>query len=411
MAAVEHKKRNWKSAFIILWSGQAISIFTSSVIQMAIIWYLTDTTGSAAVLSLATLVGFLPQAILGPFIGVLIDRYNRKKIMILSDGFIALVTLLLVFVGFYRELPVWLIMIVLFARSIGSTFHTPSLQAVTPLIVPKENLTQCAGYSQTLESISQLLSPAIAAILYGVWSINIILFIDIIGAIIAICTISILKIPTNKKKTDVQSQHAIREAKEGITVLRNEKGMIELMVISALYAVIYMPIGTLYPLICMSYFGGSIAQSSIIEIVFAFGTLLGSIVLGKIGERIDKIGAILKSIGVMGIGLVLTGLLPPSGFKIFTVLATMMGITIPFYYGILTSIYQIKIKSEYLGRVLSLSTSLSMVAMPIGLILSGTFAEVIGVENWFLISGILAILISIVGAMLPTLRNCCKLEK
>jgi DHA3 family macrolide efflux protein-like MFS transporter len=75
--AVDPKFHKWKQKFIVLWSGQAISIFTSSVIQMAIIWYLTDRTGSAAILSLATLAGFLPQAVLGPFIGVLIDRYNR----------------------------------------------------------------------------------------------------------------------------------------------------------------------------------------------------------------------------------------------------------------------------------------------------------------------------------------------
>ena len=76
MNAVDNKTHHWKQKFLILWTGQAISIFTSSVIQMAIIWYLTEKTGSATILSLATLVGFLPQAIMGPFIGVLIDRYT-----------------------------------------------------------------------------------------------------------------------------------------------------------------------------------------------------------------------------------------------------------------------------------------------------------------------------------------------
>jgi len=76
----------------VFWAGQAVSIFTISVIQMASIWYLPEKTGSAAILSLATLVGFLPQAVLGPFIGVLIDWYNRKAIMILFDIFITAVT-------------------------------------------------------------------------------------------------------------------------------------------------------------------------------------------------------------------------------------------------------------------------------------------------------------------------------
>lgn len=375
---------------------------------MVIIWYLTEKTGSAAILSLATLVGFLPQAVLGPFIGVLIDRHNRKIIMILSDLFIAAVTLILVFTGFYGQLPVWLIMVVLFARSIGSAFHAPSLQAVTPLIVPKESLTRCAGVSQTFESVSLLLSPAVAAVLYGVWSINVIFLIDVAGALVGVFTLSITKIPSLIKTEQTRAPDIIKEVKEGLAVLRGERGMMGLLLIGALYAVIYMPIGTLYPLISMSYFGGTFIESGVVEVAFSAGALLGSVALGIWGGRIDKIGAIAKSIGGMGIGLVITGLLPPSGFKVFVVLAVIMGTTTPFYWGVQTAIYQLKIKPEYLGRVLSVSSSLAMVAMPLGLILSGAFAEVIGVEKWFLVSGILAVTLALVCAMLPSLRNCCK---
>lgn len=410
MVAVNRKIQDWKRIFGVLWTGQAVSIFTSSVIQMAIIWYLTEKTGSATILSLATLVGFLPQAILGAFIGVLIDRYNRKTIMILADTFIAVVTLILVFVGFYRDLPIWLVMFVLFARSIGTAFHAPSLQAVTPLIVPKENLTKCAGYSQTFESVSLLLSPAVAAILYGIWNINYIILLDVAGAVFAVFTLCITKLPSLNKTEKIHSPNIIREAKEGLTVLRKEQGMMAILLIGALYAVIYMPIGTLYPLISMSYFGGTFVESGVVEVAFAAGTLLGSVALGIWGDKIDKIGSIAKSIGGMGIGLVITGMLPPSGFKVFVVLATMMGATIPFYWGVQTAIYQLKIKPEYLGRVLSLSSSLAMVAMPLGLILSGTFAQVIGVEKWFLISGILAVALALGCVMLPSLRNCCKNE-
>lgn len=408
VVVIDPKTQDWKRKFVVLWTGQAVSIFTSSVVQMAIIWYLTEKTGSATILSLATLLGFLPQAILGPFIGVLIDRYDRKAIMILSDAFIAAVTLILVFVGTYGDLPVWIVMIVLFMRSIGTAFHDPSLLAITPLLVPKERLTKCAGYSQTFESVSLLLSPAVAAVLYAAWSLNIIIMLDVIGALFAIFTLCIIKPPSLKKIEETHIPNIIKEAKEGLTVLRKEPGMMSLMLIGALYAVIYMPIGTLYPLICMSYFGGTFVESSIVEVVFASGTLLGSIVLGVWGDKIDKIGAIAKSIGVMGVGLVITGLLPQSGFKVFIVLAAMMGATIPFYYGVQTAIFQLKIKSDYLGRVFSLLSSLTMVAMPLGLILSGAFAQVIGVEKWFLISGILAVALALVCAMLPSLRNCCK---
>lgn len=374
---------------------------------MAIIWYLTDKTKSAAILSIATLAGFLPQAILGPFIGVLIDRYDRKCIMIFADLSIACVTFLLVIVGWFEALPIWLIMIVLFLRSIGTAFHAPSLQAVTPTIVPKEYLTNCAGYTQGMESVSLLLSPAVAAILYSVWHISFILLTDIFGAIIAVITIIIGKIPQTPRDDNEMVPNILREAKEGLTVLRQEKGMMSLMIISSLYAMIYFPIGTLYPLICMSYFGGTFKESSLVEIVFSAGTLLGAVILGKWGNRINKIYAIILSIAVMGVGLVLTGILHPSQFKFFIILAGIMGITIPFYYGVLTAIYQMKIQEEYLGRVLSVSTSLGMIAMPIGLILSGSFADVIGVEKWFFISGLLTVGIAIICYMLPSLRHCC----
>lgn len=404
---LEDNMIGWKKRFFTLWTGEAISIFTSSVIQMAIIWYLTDKTKSAAILSLATLVGFLPQAILGPFIGVLVDRYNRKNIMIFSDLFIALMTMVLVVAGIFGELPIWLIMIVLFTRSIGNTFYEPSMRAITPTMVPAQNLTQCAGYSQTFESVSMLFSPAIAALAYSFWNINWILMLDVAGAVIAVAAIMIVKIPKLYKQETTEPTGMIKEAKEGIRELRKEKGLMSLMIISAVYAMIYFPIGTLYPLISMTYFGGTFQDSSIVEIVFAAGTLLGAVVLSRIGEKLDKIAAIRNSIGVMGFGLVITGLLPPGGFNIFVVLAGIMGITIPFYYGVLMAIFQIKIRPEYLGRVISLSTSLAMVAMPLGLVMAGTFAELIGVEKWFFFSGIGTVIIALFCFFMPSLRKCC----
>ena len=401
---------SWKRNFAVIWSGQAASIFTSAVIQMALIWYLTDKTGSAAILSLATLVGFLPQAILGPFIGVLIDRYDRKWIMIVADLTIAAFTLLLAAVGFFQELPIWLIMVVLCFRSIATAFHAPSLQAVTPLIVPKESLVSCAGYSQGVESVSLLLSPAVAAIFYGVFDISVILLLDILGAAFAIFTIFITHIPKLKRTDEEQIPNVIREAKEGLAILHQQKGMTALIMMNAIYAIIYFPIGSLYPLISMSYFGGTFRESSVVEIVFSAGTLLGALALGKWGDKIEKIATIIAAIIVMGIGLVLTGLLRPEQLMVFVVLAGIMGITIPFYHGVLMTIFQTKIPEEYLGRVLSLSSSLSMIAMPIGLILAGTFADAIGVEKWFFVSGILTLVIALAFYLMPAVRGCCKEE-
>jgi DHA3 family macrolide efflux protein-like MFS transporter len=128
---------------------------------------------TALVLSIASLVGFLPYAVLGPAIGVLVDRYNRKRIMIGADLTIAVAGGVLALTALYMALPVWLIMAVLFIRSLGTAFHSPALSAVIPLLVPKKQLTRCAGYSQSMQSISYIVvSPALAAFLYAAWDFH-----------------------------------------------------------------------------------------------------------------------------------------------------------------------------------------------------------------------------------------------
>lgn len=251
------KYNNWKRKFYAIWAGQAVSLITSAILQMAIIFYLTEKTGSAMVLSMASLVGFLPYAILGPAIGVLVDRHDRKKIMIGADLIIAAAGAVLAIVAFCMELPVWMIMIVLFIRSIGTAFHTPALNAVTPLLVPEEQLTKCAGYSQSLQSISYIVSPAVAALLYSVWDLNAIIAIDVLGAVIASITVAIVRIPKLGNQVQSLEPNFIREMKEGVVVLRQNKGLFALLLLGTLYTFVYMPINALFPLISMEHFNGT----------------------------------------------------------------------------------------------------------------------------------------------------------
>lgn len=403
---MEQQFTGWRKKFFTIWFGQGISTLTSSIVQMAIIWYITGRTQSAAVLSFATLVGFLPQAVLGMFIGVLIDRYDRKRIMICADLVMSSACVALAVSGIWGDIPIWLILVVLFVRSIGNAFYSPSLQAIMPSIIPKEELTKYAGYSQSFESASMIASPALAAILYSMFPLKGILLLDVLGALFAVMTLAAVDIPRLSRDLSEEKKYILREVKEGYRVMRKVRGMGELLIIGAMYAMIYFPIGTLYPLITMTYFGGGVKESGLVETMFSVGMLLGSLLLGRVGGRIDKIKAIICSIGIYGAGTLVTGLLPPDGFTVFAVLSFFMGVTVPFYFGVQTSIFQIRIDSEYLGRALSLSSSISMVAMPLGLVLSGAFAGLIGIDRWFLLSGAVTLGIAVLASMLPALRHC-----
>ncbi|WP_026895863.1 macrolide efflux MFS transporter Mef(A) [Clostridiisalibacter paucivorans] len=399
------EKYNWKQRFFTIYAGQAVSLITSAILQMAIIFYITEKTGSAMVLSIASLIGFLPYAVLGPAIGVLVDRYNRKTIMIIADLIIAIAGAVLAFIALYMEIPIWMIMVVLFIRSVGTAFHSPALSAVTPLLVPEDQLTKCAGYSQSLQSISYIISPAAAAFLYSIWELNAIIAIDVFGAIVAIIALALIEIP----KLDVEKQELslsfIKEMKDGFYILKENKGLFALLLIGTLYMLVYMPINALYPLISMEYFKGTPMHVSITEIAYASGMLIGSMLLGLFGSYKKRIILITASIFMMGASLTISGLLPPSGFVVFALCCAIMGLSVPFYSGVQTALFQERIKPEYLGRVFSLTGSIMSLAMPVGLILSGLFADRIGVSNWFLISGILIIGIAMICPFILVIKG------
>ena len=341
------------------------------------------------------------------FTGAFIDRFDRKKIIMLSDSVIAVAALLLAAVALWTELPIWLIFVVLCIRSVGAAFHTPSLNAMIPTIVPKDQLARCAGFLQGFESVSMILSPALAAVLFSVWHLSAIVMLDVVGAAVAITIVMFLRIPKNAREDSTEKLHVWQDTKDGFNLLRREKGMMAIMVISTLYAFIYFPIGSMYPLITMTYFGGSVADSSLVEIVFSSGTLLGALLLGWVGNKIHKVVAIAASIGIYGLGAMFTGLLAPDGLRPFIVISAVMGVTIPFFYGLRTAIFQSRIPGEYLGRVLSLAYSVSLFATPLGLLLGGGFSELAGVQNCFFVCGILAICLALVMLLTPSIRNSC----
>ena len=402
---------NWKRTFYILWAGQAVSVLTSAVLQMALIWYLTAITQSAFILSMASLAGFLPSAVLGTVAGTLVDRMNRKTVLIVADLFIALVSLIIAVVSFYSSLPVWLVIAVLAVRSIGTAFHTPAISAVAPLIVPTEQLTKCAGYTQSLQTIGYIAGTAVAGVLYPIWSISGMVALDIAGAIIASLAVALIRIPKPEKAEETRSDTSFWiEMKEGYSIVKQDKGVFALIWIAAAFMLLYSPINALFPLMSLDYFEGTTLQASVAEIAFSAGMIIGGIILGLWGGFKNRGIGISISIALMGVPIFISGLLPQNGFWGFAFLCVIMGISGPFYNGPVTALMQERIAADYLGRVFGLYGSAVSLAMPVGLIISGFFADGIGVNKWFLITGILIVFISVLCHVIPSIKNIDSIE-
>ena len=393
---------HWKKPFFTIWTGQALSLLTSSIVQFAIIWYLTDTTKSPAVLSIASLAGFLPAGLLGPFAGVFIDRHSRKAIMITADLCISAASLVIALFGILSAIPVWLVMAVLFIRSVGTAFQQPCIQAVTPLIVPEDRLTRCNGYSQALQSASMLVSPAIAAALYAVCPMHWIIAIDILGALCAVATLGITKINDVVQK-QAERPHVLREMGDGFQILRTRRGLIAIIVMQVAFMIAFMPVNALYPLMSMDYFGGTAWHAGLVEVTFSVGMLAGALILGVWGGFKNKIHSVALSCFLMGLSMIWCGILPPDGFWIFTALSLAIGLSSPLYNGVIAAIVQQRTPPEFLGRVFSLITGITALAAPIGLGLSGALGEILGVNQWFVISGIVTALCGVYCLVWPPL--------
>lgn len=398
--------KNWRRNFFTIWTGQAVSKFSSSILQFAMIWYLTDTTDSAAVVSFAVFLAFFPQAILGPISGVVIDRYNRKWIMILSDVLIALVGFAMAVVGYAGSLETWMILLVLFLRTVGTAFHSPCMQAVTPQIVPTDQLTKCAGYSQALTSVSDIFSPAAAALLYQIWTLETIVMLDVFGAMFACATLAIAWIPKLERKEERKETRMTQEMMEGFHVLRQNKGIFYLAMITGFYTIALMPVSALFPLMSMSYFGGTSANASIVEILFSIGFMTGSIVLSAWGGTKNRIYTLFGAYMLMGMTLLTAGMLPTSGFIFFAVCCFMIGFANPFYWGTYTPIIQTHFKGEYLGRVLTLTGCFRYFFGPIGLGAESILSEHFGINSWFIVGGVLVLLSALLILLIPIVRKC-----
>lgn len=378
---------NWKKTFIIIYVGQAFSLLGSAAVQFAVIWWLTARTESAIMLTIATMMSFLPNLLLGPFAGVWIDRYNRRTVMIAADGLVALssVALGIAFL-LYEAPPVWFIFFILFVRGVGNTFHSPAMQAAIPMFVPAEMLAKAGGWGNLIVSVSTMLGPALGAGLMAVLSIAPIMLVDIIGAafaVICLLAVSLPDIPQSGEKI-----HLLTDMKQGLLAMRENKPLMAAFFPLILASVLYMPLGSLFPLLVRTHYMGGAGHNAVVEFVFSGGLFVSSLVMGIWGGMKRRFLMISAAISVLGLAAFAGGVLPAGAFFAFVICSFVMGASGTFFNVPLMAHIQATVAPKMMGKVFSLLTTAMMLATPFGLLLAGPLSEVIGVDRWFACSGL-----------------------
>lgn len=387
------KLDKWQKSFFTMYIGQAFSLLSSSAVQFSIIWWITIQTGSAMALTVASVVGLLPQAVIGPFAGVLIDRYNRKTIMIIADIAVAISSLVLGLSFFLTTPSLIFIYFILFIRALGETFHKPAMQAAIPQLVPESQLTKAGGLGQMIQSACSMIGPMTGAFLMSITTLQYAMVVDVLGAVLAVLTLSSVKIA--KHTVTSTKLNVIADMKQGIKSIRTNKALMKVSIPILLSTIVFVPMGTLLPLIVKEYFHGTAWHNGIVQTLFSSGMLMAAMVISITGGIRKQFLMISAGIFTLGVCSIVGGLLPSSAFWVFCIVVFIMGTTgmlsnIPF-----TAYIQKTIPQENLGKVISLVTSVMSFAAPVGMFIAGPVSSLIGISRWMIFAGVLMLVVGV----------------
>lgn len=408
--ASQQFQSNWKLKFFTIWIGQAFSLVGSSLVQFALVWWLTQETGSATILATVSLVALLPQIVLGPFVGALVDRWNRRLIMIVADSTIAVATLGLMVLFATGRVEVWHIYAISLIRSLGGAFHYPAMSASTSLMVPKEHLARLAGANQLLQGLITIFAPPMGALLISLVSTQNVLAIDIGTALIAILPLLFIAIPQPDKQAAQDTVTGLKpsywhDLKAGLLYVVKWPGLFGIILLAMMLNFLLSPSSSLLPLLVMQEFGGGAQELAWVESAFGIGIILGGIILSAWGGFKRRIITSFTGVIGIGVGVVVIGLAPPELFYLLLTGSFIMGLMQALANGPLHAIFQAAIAPEMQGRVFSLISAGATAMMPLSLLVAGPMSDWLGVRFWYVMGGTICILMTVVAFFIPAIMG------
>ncbi len=401
---------DWKKNTAVFMTSQAISLFGSSLVQLAITWHITRATGSGTYVTLSIIFGMMPALFLSPFAGVWADRYDRKKLIMLSDGCIALSTLLLAIIFLLGYKSIWLLLGVSVVRSLGSAVQMPSVGAMLPDIVPEEQLTRINGINGSLQALITLISPALAGVmLTWMGSIELIFFVDVITAAIAIFVmLRYFYVPYHAPAGKEHTGY-FEEMKLGFAYICKHRYLVQLFLFSVFVMLSVAPVAFLTPLQVVRTYGDEVFRLTAIELAFSGGMLVGGLVISAWGGYKNKVVTIASSLLVMGASIVLMGAHVP--FWFYLVAMGICGQFLPWFNTPSVVMLQERVDPAYIGRVFSVLSMINSSVMPMGILIFGPLADRLSIELLLVITGVMMLLIGFALFFDKTLMEAGKPQK
>jgi DHA3 family macrolide efflux protein-like MFS transporter len=403
--AVNAQRGKSMGTFLVIWIGQVLSSVGTAIARFAVVWWIASLTGSATALATVTMMSQIPRVFLSPVAGALVDRWDRKRVLIASDGAMALASLALAILFWTGYIQVWHVYVVMLFQAIVQYFNSPAMLVVTGLLVPDQHLTRVAGANQALNGALNIGGPILGALLLAVLPLESIMLIDVSTALLAILPLLFVSVPRITRAAAEKRQSVIADLKEGIRYVRAWPGLIVLLVGAAVANFVLTPAFSLTPLLITKHFGGGALELSWLESAFGFGVIAGGLALSTWGGFKKNILTTILGAGLCATGLLGVGLAPASALALAIAGIFVAGVSISFIDGPLMAIMQRVVARDMQGRVFSLTSAISGAAAPLGLALFGPLADRVGVPPIYVACGIvLAAVAFLFGLAKPVLR-------
>jgi len=409
---VEHAQQQpkWKLPFFTIWTGQQLSWIGSALAQFALVWWLTETTGSATVLAMGTLITVLPRVLLGPFVGALVDRWNRRVVMLVADSIIALVSAWLAYLFWTNSMQIWHVYFIMLVRAIGGTFHGPAMFASTPLMVPKKHLPRVAGLNQAMGGAVNIMSPPLGALLLSILPLHAIMTIDVVTAAFAIVPLFFVRIPQPQRAVIVTGTaeggpSLWTDMREGLRYVWGWPGLLAVCILAMLINFLINPAMSLIPILVTKHFGGKAMQLGWLNSAWGIGLLLGGLLLGVWGGFRRRIVTGLTGIIGLGMGVLLVGLTPATAFPLALVGFFFGAVMNAMCNGSILALLQQVVAPEMQGRVLTLVMSLAGAMTPLSMAIAGPLADAVGVRILYVVGGVSQILLGVGSFFVPAVMH------
>jgi MFS transporter, DHA3 family, macrolide efflux protein len=400
----------WAVRFFTFWAGQVVSLVGSSLVQFALVWWMTRTTGSATVLATASLVAILPEIFLYPFTGALVDRWNRKTVMIVADSSIALATLVLILLFATGRESIWAVYVILFIRSAGTTFHYPAEAASIALMVPKEHLSRVAGLNQTISGILGIVAPPLGALLIGLLPMQSVLAIDMGTATIAVSILVFMTIPQPPRQLAQANGMADKtsywqDLRAGWKYMVAWPGLLGVVLLAMGINFVMTPASSLMPLVVTQEYHGGVMQLGLVDSFLGIGVIFGGLLLSAWGGFKKRIRICMLGIIGIGIGILLFGVLPSNLFYVAVGGVFLLGLMEALANGPLDAILQATVDPDMQGRVFSLLIAGARAMAPLSLLVAGPVSDWLGIRTWYMLGGSACILMALSALFIPAIIN------